>query len=104
NGTDGNVKIAVDAILAAGQHHHFMSVHKNGQVAIVETRGNEDCHIILRGGKSTNFDSGSVAEAARALKAAGLDEYLMIDCSHANSQKDYQKQVDVAADIGRQIA
>jgi 3-deoxy-7-phosphoheptulonate synthase len=104
NGTDGNVKIAVDAILAARQHHHFMSVHKNGQVAIVETRGNEDCHIILRGGKTTNFDSASVAQAAAALKAAGLPEHLMIDCSHANSQKDYKKQVDVAADIAGQIA
>jgi len=104
NGTDGNVKIAVDAILAAGQHHHFMSVHKNGQVAIVETRGNDDCHIILRGGKATNFDSASVAEAARALKAAGLPEHLMIDCSHANSQKDYKKQAEVASDIAAQLA
>jgi len=103
NGTDGNVKIAVDAILAAGQHHHFMSVHKNGQVAIVETRGNDDCHIILRGGKTTNFDSASVAEAAKALKAAGLPEHLMIDCSHANSQKDYKKQADVASDIAAQL-
>jgi len=104
NGTDGNVKIAVDAILAAGQHHHFMSVHMNGQVAIVETRGNDDCHIILRGGKATNFDSASVAEAARALKAAGLPEHLMIDCSHANSQKDYKKQAEVASDIAAQLA
>ena len=104
NGTDGNVKIAVDAILAARQHHHFMSIHKNGQVAIVETRGNEDCHIILRGGKTTNYDTASIAEAAKALKAAGLDRHLMIDCSHANSRKNHMNQIDVAADIGRQVA
>ena len=104
NGTDGNVKIAVDAILAARQEHHFMSVHKNGQVAIVETGGNEDCHVILRGGKTTNYDTASITEAAKALKAAGLDEHLMIDCSHANSQKNHMKQIEVAADIGKQLA
>lgn len=103
NGTDGNVKIAVDAILAASQRHHFMSVHKNGQVAIVETRGNDDCHLILRGGKSTNYDAGSVATAAKALKAAKLDERLMIDCSHANSQKDHARQSEVAEDIAVQL-
>ena len=79
NGTDGNVKIAVDAILAAGQHHHFLSVHKNGQVAIVETRGNDDCHIILRGGQAPNYDAASVAAACKALAAVGLAERLMID-------------------------
>ena len=104
NGTDGNVKIAVDAILAARQEHHFMSVHKNGQVAIVETGGNEDCHVILRGGKTTNYDTASITEATKALKAAGLDEHLMIDCSHANSQKNHMNQIDVAADIGKQLA
>ena len=104
NGTDGNVKIAVDAILAARQRHHFLSVHKNGQVAIVETRGNEDCHLILRGGKHTNFDAASVATAAKALKAAKLDERLMIDCSHANSEKNHLRQLDVARDIAGQLA
>jgi 3-deoxy-7-phosphoheptulonate synthase len=104
NGTDGNVKIAVDAILAARQKHHFLSVHKNGQVAIVETSGNDDCHVILRGGKTPNFDAASVDAAARTLKAAGLAERVMIDCSHANSQKHYERQVEVAADIARQIA
>src|SRR3954452_16837463 len=104
NGTDGNVRIAVDALLAAGQKHHFLSVHKSGQVAIVETRGNDDCHIILRGGKEPNFDSASVDAASKALAAAGLNTRLMIDCSHANSQKSYQRQADVAADIGRQLA
>ena len=103
NGTDGSVKIAVDAILAAREKHHFMSVHKNGQVAIVETRGNEECHLILRGGKSPNYDSASVKSAAKSLAAAGLAQRLMIDCSHANSGKDAMRQVEVAADIGRQI-
>jgi 3-deoxy-7-phosphoheptulonate synthase len=104
NGTDGNVKIAVDALLAARQKHHFLSVHKSGQVAIVETRGNDDCHIILRGGKAPNYDSESVDRACSELARAGLRERLMIDCSHANAAKDYRRQSAVAADIGRQIA
>jgi 3-deoxy-7-phosphoheptulonate synthase len=104
NGTDGNVKIACDAILAAKQHHHFLSVHKNGQVAIVETRGNDDCHIILRGGPTPNFDAASVAAACRVLAGAGLAERLMIDLSHANAAKQYERQLDVAADVGAQLA
>ena len=104
NGTDGNVRIAVDAILAAQQRHHFLSVHKNGQVAIVETRGNADCHIILRGGRETNYDAASVAAACKALAAAGVNEHLMVDCSHANSRKDYRRQIEVGTDIGGQIA
>src|SRR6187399_3295384 len=104
NGTDGNVKIAIDAILAARQKHHFLSVHKNGQVAIVETAGNDDCHVILRGGKSPNYDAASVDLAARALRTAGLRERLMIDCSHANSRKDYRAQITVADEIAAQIA
>jgi 3-deoxy-7-phosphoheptulonate synthase len=104
NGTDGNVKIAVDALLAARQKHHFLSVHKNGQVAIVETRGNDDCHIILRGGKSPNYDAASVQAACAELARAKLPERLMIDCSHANAAKDYRRQAAVAADIGRQVA
>ena len=104
NGTDGNVKIAVDALLAARQKHHFLSVHKSGQVAIVETRGNDDCHIILRGGKAPNYDSESVDKACSELAKAKLPERLMIDCSHANAAKDYRRQGAVAADIGRQIA
>jgi 3-deoxy-7-phosphoheptulonate synthase len=104
NGTDGNVKIAVDALLAARQSHHFLSVHKSGQVAIVETRGNEDCHIILRGGKEPNYDAASVQAACRELARAGLPERLMIDCSHANAAKDYRRQAEVARDIGSQIA
>jgi 3-deoxy-7-phosphoheptulonate synthase len=103
NGTDGNVKIAVDALLAARQKHHFLSVHKSGQVAIVETRGNEDCHIILRGGKTPNYDSAAVQAACAELARTGLPERLMIDCSHANSSKDYRRQVEVARDIARQM-
>jgi 3-deoxy-7-phosphoheptulonate synthase len=103
NGTDGNVKIAVDALLAARQKHHFLSVHKSGQVAIVETRGNDDCHIILRGGKNPNYDAPSVAAACQELARATLPERLMIDCSHANAAKQYKRQLDVAADIAGQI-
>jgi 3-deoxy-7-phosphoheptulonate synthase len=104
NGTDGNVKIAVDALLAARQSHHFLSVHKSGQVAIVETRGNDDCHIILRGGKEPNYDAKSVHAACAELARAGLPERLMIDCSHANAAKQYKRQVEVAREIARQIA
>src|SRR5687767_13707445 len=103
NGTDGNVKIAVDALLAAGQKHHFLSVHKSGQVAIVETRGNDDCHIILRGGKTPNYDAPSVAAACQELARAALPERLMVDCSHANAAKQYRRQLDVAGDIAGQI-
>ena len=104
NGTDGNVRIAVDALLAARQRHHFLSVHKSGQVAIVETRGNDDCHIILRGGKTPNYDAASVHAACEELARAKLPERLMIDCSHANAAKDYRRQGAVSEDIGRQIA
>jgi 3-deoxy-7-phosphoheptulonate synthase len=104
NGTDGNVRIAVDALLAARQKHHFLSVHKSGQVAIVETRGNEDCHIILRGGKTPNYEAASVAAACEDLAKAKLPELLMIDCSHANAAKQYQRQADVAADIAAQLS
>ena len=104
NGTDGNVKIAIDALLAARQKHHFLSVHKSGQVAIVETRGNEDCHIILRGGREPNYDAASVQAACSELARAGLPERLMIDCSHANAAKDYRRQAEVARDIAAQLA
>ncbi len=103
NGTDGNVRIAVDAILAARQKHHFLSVHKSGQVSIVETRGNEDCHIILRGGKQPNYDAASVKAACDELARSKLDCRLMIDCSHANAAKQYKRQLEVAADIGAQL-
>jgi len=104
NGTDGNIKIATDAIQAAARPHHFLSVHKNGQVAIVETKGNKDCHVILRGGKTPNYDAAHVESACRDLEAAHLPCTLMVDCSHANSSKQHERQVDVARDIASQVA
>ncbi|NCU67146.1 3-deoxy-7-phosphoheptulonate synthase [Acidovorax sp. 210-6] len=104
NGTDGNIRIATDAIQSASRGHHFLSVHKNGQVAIVNTKGNKDCHVILRGGKAPNYDATSVAAACKELEAAKLLPTLMVDCSHANSSKQHQKQRDVAGDIAAQIA
>jgi 3-deoxy-7-phosphoheptulonate synthase len=104
NGTDGNIRIATDAIQSASRGHHFLSVHKNGQVAIVHTSGNKDCHVILRGGKSPNYDAASVAAACKDLEAAKLPATLMVDCSHANSSKQHDKQKDVARDIAAQIA
>jgi 3-deoxy-7-phosphoheptulonate synthase len=104
NGTDGNIKIATDAIQSASRPHHFLSVHKNGQVAIVETKGNEDCHVILRGGKTTNYDAQSVATACSELEAAKLPASLMVDCSHANSSKQHERQIEVAKDIAGQLA
>ena len=103
NGTDGNIKIATDAIQAASRGHHFLSVHKNGQVAIVQTQGNHDCHVILRGGKAPNYDAASVAAACQELEAAKLLSSLMVDCSHANSSKQHERQIDVARDIATQI-
>jgi 3-deoxy-7-phosphoheptulonate synthase len=103
NGTDGNLRIATDAIQSAARSHHFLGVHKNGQVAIVETTGNQDCHVILRGGKQPNYDAASVAAACRELEAAKLSPRLMVDCSHANSSKQHEKQIAVARDIGEQI-
>jgi len=104
NGTDGNIKIATDAIQAAARGHHFLSVHKNGQVAIVQTQGNQDCHVILRGGKAPNYDAESVAAACKELEAAKLPATLMVDCSHANSSKKHERQIDVAKDIAAQIS
>ena len=104
NGTDGNIKIATDAIQAAADGHHFLSVHKNGQVAIVQTKGNKDCHVILRGGKAPNYDAASVAAACADLVKAKLPATLMVDCSHANSSKQHEKQMDVAQEIAKQTA
>jgi len=103
NGTDGNIRIATDAIQAAARPHHFLSVHKNGQVAIVETRGNTDCHVILRGGKAPNYDAASIAAACKEIEAAKLPCTLMVDCSHANSGKLHSRQVDVASDVAAQL-
>jgi 3-deoxy-7-phosphoheptulonate synthase len=104
NGTDGNIRIAVDAIKAAAARHHFISVTKSGHVAVFKTAGNEDCHVILRGGKAPNYDAASVEGACRELAAAGLAQRLMVDLSHANSSKQYAKQLEVARDIAAQLA
>jgi 3-deoxy-7-phosphoheptulonate synthase len=104
NGTDGNIRIATDAIQAAARGHHFLSVHKNGQVAIVQTNGNRDCHVILRGGKAPNYDAASVTAACKELEASKLPATLMVDCSHANSSKQHEKQADVARDIANQVS
>jgi 3-deoxy-7-phosphoheptulonate synthase len=103
NGTDGNIRIAADAIKAAQQPHHFLSVTKGGHSAIVSTRGNEDCHIILRGGKAPNYDAPSVEAACRELAHGGLAQRLMIDASHANSQKNPDNQLPVCRDIAGQL-
>lgn len=104
NGTDGNIRIAVDAIKAASAPHHFLSVTKGGHSAIVSTGGNEDCHVILRGGKTPNYDAASVDQACQELGKAGLAPRVMVDFSHANSSKQYQKQMDVSTDVSGQIA
>jgi 3-deoxy-7-phosphoheptulonate synthase len=104
NGTDGNIRIAVDAIKAANARHHFISITKSGHVAAFKTSGNEDCHAILRGGKVPNYDAASVDGACRELAAAGLRQQLMVDFSHANSSRQYLKQMDVGADVAAQLA
>lgn len=104
NGTDGNIKIAADAIRSASAPHHFLSVTKFGHSAIVSTAGNEDCHIILRGGQTPNYSKEDVQDVTDKLAKAKLRQKIMIDFSHANSLKQYQKQLDVAEDVGGQIA
>ena len=104
NGTDGNLKIAIDAIGSASHPHHFLSVTKTGHSAIVATAGNNDCHIILRGGNGEpNYDTEHVASASAQLQKAGLTNKLMIDVSHSNSRKDYKRQVEVTEDVARQV-
>ncbi len=105
NGTDGGFKVAVDAIRAANNPHIFMSMTKNGQSAIFETSGNEDCHIILRGGNDgPNYEESFVQEAVSQLQAADVIDKLMIDCSHANSCKQHERQLVVADSIAEQLA
>ncbi len=104
NGTDGNVRIAVDAVLSASQPHHFLAVTKDGRSGIAATTGNDDCHIILRGGKAPNYDAASVEAAAAELAKAGLPPVLMIDASHANSLKKPENQPRVCDEIGAQVA
>ena len=103
NGTDGNVKIAVDAVLAAAQSHHFLAVTKQGRSAIATTAGNDDCHVILRGGKTPNYDSASVAAAGQALTAAGVSTCMMVDASHGNSGKRPENQPAVIEALAQQL-
>ena len=105
NGTDGSIKVAVDALRAAAAPHAFMGMTKTGQAAIFETVGNEDCHVILRGGRGKpNYDRASIADALSELRAAGLPERLLVDASHDNSGKDHKHQPVVAREIADQIA
>lgn len=104
NGTNGDVKVAVDAVMAASQPHHFLAVTKEGRAAIATTTGNGDCHLVLRGGKTPNYDAASVAAAAEVLKKAGLPERIMVDVSHANSGKNHENQPAVVADVCAQVA
>jgi len=104
NGTDGTIKVAIDAIGSASAPHHFLSVTKFGHSAIVETTGNTDCHIILRGGKTTNYDAGSVKTVSEQLDSVGLNNKIMIDFSHANSSKKFENQMLVSNDVSEQIA
>ena len=104
NGTDGGVKVAVDAIVAAGAPHAFMGMTKMGRPPMLQTRGNRDCHVILRGGKTPNYGDADVTAACECVRAAGRREQVMIDVSHANSDKQHRRQVDVALDIAGRIA
>lgn len=104
NGTDGNVKIAVDAVRSAAQPHHFLAVTKDGRSAIAATAGNADCHVILRGGKAPNYDRASVDAAASVIEAAGLSPAIMVDASHANSAKKPENQPAVLDDVAGQVA
>ncbi len=104
NGTDGGVKVASDAIQAASATHAFMGMTKMGQAAVFETRGNQDCHVVLRGGKNPNYSATDIEAACGVLRAAGLREQVMVDVSHANSSKQYQRQISVAQDVAAQVA
>jgi len=105
NGTSGNVQIAVEAVQAAGHAHTFLGHTKNGQSAIFFTTGNPHCHVILRGGrKTTNYDAASIEQACLILEKGGLPRRVMVDCSHANSNKDHKRQPDVCRDIAKQVA
>lgn len=104
NGTDGTTQIAVDAIRSASQPHNFLSLRKEGTSAIFKTKGNEDCHIILRGGKQPNYNADSINAAASQLQSAKLPARIMVDFSHANSRKQYQLQLQVGHDVAKQVA
>ena len=103
NGTDGSLQIAINALQSAASGHSFMGINKSGQVAIIQTQGNPDGHIILRGGKQPNYDSVCVADCEDELHEAGAQASLVVDCSHANSNKDYRRQPLVAENVMNQI-
>jgi 3-deoxy-7-phosphoheptulonate synthase len=105
NGTDGSVQMAADALVACGSPHAFLGMTKMGQAAIFETTGNADCHIILRGGsRGPNYSAADIEAACATLRKTGVSERVMVDCSHANSQKKYERQIEVARELGEQIA
>ena len=104
NATDGGLQVAVDAIGSATRPHHFLSVTKEGKSAIFSTTGNPDCHVILRGGKETNYDAKSIETACKSLEKAGLPGVVMVDCSHANSRKQHEQQMEVGKNICQQLA
>ena len=104
NGTKGSIQIAIDGIGAGNNPHHFLSVTKFGHSAIITTKGNEDCHIILRGGSEPNYSAEHVNATAKQLAAAGVNEKVMVDFSHANSAKQFKRQLDVSTDIAQQIS
>lgn len=105
NGTDGNIQVAIDGVKAAAAPHHFFGTDNVGRAAVVETMGNPDCHVILRGGTAgPNYDAASVVMSIERLSGAGLSERVMIDCSHANSGKDHGRQAEVAAEVAARIA
>jgi 3-deoxy-7-phosphoheptulonate synthase len=104
NSTDGSFQVAIDAVRAAREPHHFLSLTKAGHSAIFSTRGNDDCHIILRGGREPNYDAANVARACSEIEAAGLPPRIMVDFSHANSRKQYLEQLEVAQEVARQVA
>ncbi|MCU0933507.1 MAG: 3-deoxy-7-phosphoheptulonate synthase, partial [Thiobacillaceae bacterium] len=104
NATDGGIKVAADAIVAARSPHAFMGMTKMGLAAVFETRGNDDCHVILRGGKQPNYAAADVEAACALLRARGLREQVMIDVSHANSGKEHRRQIEVAAEVAAQVA
>jgi 3-deoxy-7-phosphoheptulonate synthase len=103
NSTEGNVRVAIEAVIAASQPHSFLGVHKSGQIAMVHTAGNPDGHVILRGGAVPNYDARSIGQACDALEDAGRQTSVMVDCSHGNSEKDHRRQSVVAASVCEQI-
>jgi 3-deoxy-7-phosphoheptulonate synthase len=103
NGTDGDVQVAIDAIRSAAAPHRFIGVDPEGKVSIYRTKGNPDCHVVLRGGRETNYDRASVLFASEKLKLAGLNRRLMVDCSHGNSEKDHRRQPGVFASCMEQV-